>query len=53
MVFQVLERKYVSYEKLIAKLAQLFPNDPTVKVEVWSILLYTRSPVSEQAKGRW
>jgi hypothetical protein len=52
MVFQVLERKYVSYEKLIAKLAQLFPNDPTVKVEVWSILFYTRSPASGRAKER-
>lgn len=34
MVFQVLERKYISYEKLIAKLAELFPNDSTVKAEV-------------------
>jgi hypothetical protein len=37
MVFQVLEQKYVSYEKLIAKLAKLFPNDATVRVEVRSL----------------
>jgi hypothetical protein len=34
MVFQVLERKYISYEKLIAKLAELFPNNNSVTVEV-------------------
>ena len=34
MVAQVLKEKYISHEKLIKKLAELFPDNATVQVEV-------------------
>ena len=35
MVYQVLERKYISYDKLAAKLTELFPGDAIVQIKVW------------------
>jgi hypothetical protein len=32
MVSQVLEQKYINYAKLVEKLAQLFPYNPSVKI---------------------